>query len=358
MEHFISTDILLKIGEYLNDIKEYIYLLQINKFTYQNILNNNYIFRTELFQYKLLTLTENLPKYLFKIENLSLNKKGNDFNLLNEFKYLKYLKLKKIPNDFIFSEMPNLEELYILNSNLQLNALLNLKKLLKTLVLDNCDFKEDCLRELNNLIKLNIRTPKTRISGECLQHLQNLTTLQSFNCFNDQNVAKYIKNLHNLKTLKLHEKINDTNFLNKLINLTELNIDYIYNINEQDFFNLQQLKKLSLYGRGQLNNCFKYLNNLKELECKLENIDNFNSIKNTKKFKIMETSNFDENILKNVTNLVSFYCFLQHFQGYYLGNSLNLTELSLTSTEVKDEYLINLRKLKQLELNYCELITG
>ncbi|KAL9653355.1 hypothetical protein ABK040_001991 [Willaertia magna] len=94
MEHFLSIDILLKIGEYLNDIKDYIYLLHINKFTYQNILNN-VIFRTELFQYKKLTLTENLPKYLFKIENLSLNKKGNDFNLLNEFKY-KIFKIEKI----------------------------------------------------------------------------------------------------------------------------------------------------------------------------------------------------------------------------------------------------------------------
>ncbi|KAL9653345.1 hypothetical protein ABK040_001981 [Willaertia magna] len=250
MEHFLSTDIILKIGEYLNDIKDYIYLLQINKYIYQNILENEDIILTsKLFQRIFTILSKNLPKYLFRIENLRLKSTNKDFTLLNEFKFLKCLEMR-LQNDFIFNKIPNLEMLYIVNSTLQLNTLLNLKQL-KILNLLKCDFKDDCLNELNNLEKLIIRAPKKKISGKCLQNLQNLTTT-----------------------------IYDTNFLQKLINLTELDIQFIESANDKDFFNLQKLKKLSIYGYGQLNNCFKYLNNLEELFCQLNNVVNTKNIKN------------------------------------------------------------------------------
>ncbi|KAL9649544.1 hypothetical protein ABK040_003222 [Willaertia magna] len=359
MEHFLSADILSIISEYLNDVKDYLNLLQINKFVYYNILgndsNNKIILNSELFQNKKIILSKNIPKYLFNIERLNLYKKGNDFNLLYKFKYIKSLKIKKL-KDLI--NIPNLEELYIKNSILQPITLSNLKKL-KILNLNNCDLNDNCLKELKNLTKLSLNYCKT-ITGECLQNFSNLTTLKTFYSVTDQNFYKFIGNLKNLQKLRLFENNTENiNFLKELICLKKLIID-VTEFEEKYLFNLQNLQNLIIFGKGSLDNCFNYLTKLKELYCDFHNIVNFNKIKNIKNLKIR---NFREDIseekLQNFTNIIEFNAYyMNHFTGIYLNNNLNLTTLHIPSCKVKDEYLINLINLKDLNLSNCKQITG
>ncbi|KAL9653391.1 hypothetical protein ABK040_002027 [Willaertia magna] len=362
MEHFLSVDIPPVIGKYLDDVKDFLYLLQINKFVYHNVLanneNNKIIFDSELFQKKKIVLTKNFPKYLFKIKRLNLKKNGNDFSLLNEFRLLKSLKIKNLPEDFIFTNMLNLEELYIKNGILQLNTLSNLKQL-KVLNLDKgCCFTDDCLKELKNLTTLQL-FGKVMIAGECLQNFPNLTFLHS-ECFGNSNALEYIVNLQNLTELCVFTIFTSTTFLRKCINLKILDINYIREIDENDFYNLKNLQKLTISGDGLLDNCFDYLINLEELDCELENIANINRIKNLKRIKIRTVpKSFVEKDLENFTNIVKFNApYVYNITGKYLGNNLNLTKLFVMGTQINDKYILNLNKLKRLSLIKCKNITG
>ncbi|KAL9653392.1 hypothetical protein ABK040_002028 [Willaertia magna] len=361
MEHFLSTDVLFLISKYLDDIKDYLHLLQINKFVYHNVLNNNEIvLRNELFKKKLKTLSTNLPKYLFRIETLNL-KKSKNINLLNNFQYLKSLKISKLPNDFVFNDnLLNLEKLNVKDCCLQSNTLSNLKQL-KTLILRDCNLNDDCIKELKNLTKLCIWTPKNRIASECLQNFPNLTTLKTLFCFSDKNYLKNVENLQYLKTLFIWEEnniIKNTNFVKNLIHLQNLTLN-VEEIVECDLYSLQNLRNLSIFGEGTLDKCFNYLKNLEELQCDLETIVNSNNVHNLKNLNIRSVPhNIVDEELKRFTNLVEFSCHRYQFTGKYLTNNLNLTKLRVSCSQVKEEYLMNLKKLKLLDISNCKHVTG
>ncbi|KAL9643352.1 hypothetical protein ABK040_014806 [Willaertia magna] len=156
MEHFLTVDILSIIAEYLDNVKDFIHLFQINKFVYNNILNNSQtVLRNNIFKKEvILCLNEKLPPYLFQLQNLNITqterKEINNFNLLNKFKYLNYLEIQRIPENFIFPNL-SLKKLHIDISALQQNTLINLQKQLTALEFDTCIVNDNCLNYLNNL---------------------------------------------------------------------------------------------------------------------------------------------------------------------------------------------------------------
>ncbi|KAL9650921.1 hypothetical protein ABK040_015024 [Willaertia magna] len=317
MEHFLTPDILLIIGEYIDNVKDYIHLFQINKLVYNNILNNGQVvLRNNIFKKDVnLCLNEKLPTYLFQLQNLNTQTENemNNFNLLNKFKYLKYLEIQNLPENFIFSNLPLLEELIIDESNLQENTLFNLQQTLTSLQLYSCKLNDNCLNYLNNLQELKLTDCK-ELSGECLQNFKQLTKLD-VNCFDNDNFTKYISDLINLTNLTIHkaEPQYNSNFLQKLINLKDLSIILkdIY-----DFKNLTKLKTEDISGNILSENCFKNLINLKEL---------------------------------NVANCTN-------FTGKCLLNLINLEILNVRTTNVKDEYFKNLKNLKQVDFNINYLL--
>ncbi|KAL9649504.1 hypothetical protein ABK040_000743 [Willaertia magna] len=176
MEHFLTVDILSMIGEYVDNAKDYIHLFQINKFVYNNILNNNEtVLKNKIFKKHFIYLNEKLPNYLFQLQNLNIAQEEEEiinFNLLEKFKYLKYLKIEKLPKYFIFPNLPFLEELIIEISTLQENTLINLQQQLKILNLDECTANDDCLNYLINLQELKLAC-SDELTGECLQNFKN-----------------------------------------------------------------------------------------------------------------------------------------------------------------------------------------
>ncbi|KAL9643345.1 hypothetical protein ABK040_014800 [Willaertia magna] len=175
MEHFLTVDILSLIGEYLDDAKDYFHLFQINKFVYNNILNNNgTILRNNLFKNDLVIyLNEKLPNYVFQLQNLNIVTQTEDENnLLNKFNYLKYLAIKYLPENFTFPNLPLLEELIIENSVLQQNSLINLQQQLNILNLHECTLNDNCLNYLNSLQELNLIY--SRIPVPLQKTLQNM----------------------------------------------------------------------------------------------------------------------------------------------------------------------------------------
>ncbi|KAL9643355.1 hypothetical protein ABK040_014809 [Willaertia magna] len=303
MEHFLTVDILSIIAEYLDNVKDFIHLFQINKFVYNNILNNNgTVLRNKIFKNVIIYLNERLPNYLFQLQNLNIEQQEendiNNFNLLNKFNYLKYLEIENLPENFIFPNLPLLEELIITKSNLQENTLINLQHQLKNLDLYECTSNDNCLNYLNNLQKLKLWDCQG-VSGKCLKNFKQLTKLEIY-CHENNHYTKYISDLTNLKYLTLDKSnsLTNTNFLQKLINLEYLSI-FIENVVSE--------------------NCFTNLINLKELD-----------VSNS-------TCNFTGKCLLNLTNLERLY---------------------VQSTNVKDEYLKNLKNLKEVNFGYCYEITG
>ncbi|KAL9642546.1 hypothetical protein ABK040_011113 [Willaertia magna] len=360
MENF-SIDILFKISEFFNNIKDYLSFFQTNKFIYENVLKNNtQVLRSEMFKKKLITLTSSLPNYLFQIESLNLNKKGNDFNLLENFKYLKYLNIKRLNNEEYILQFPFLKELVIYNSFLFNNNLLSLQNL-NSLTLQNCNLNDDCLNNLNNLMELNIIECE-EINGECLQNLKMLTKFYFKNFKIENNIfTKHLENLMNLKHLNLLScKIDDSSFLQKLTNLESLEIK-LNNIVEENFYNLKKLTKLIVYTKeGFLNNCFKYLLNLEKLYCDLSIIKDITQLKNIKKLKLFDVNDdFKEETLQlfklNTIFELNVNYLNNDISGKYFNEMINLKYLYIAESLVKDEHLMNLNKLKELDINGCEI---
>ncbi|KAL9644606.1 hypothetical protein ABK040_015345 [Willaertia magna] len=320
MEHFLTTDILLIISEFLDNVKDYIHLFQINKFVYKNtLLNNNEtaVLQNELFKKETIYFNEKLPSYLFQLKYLNTSQENENNNLLHKFNNLKYLKIQNVPENFIFPNLPFLEELIIRKSTLHQNTLINLQQQLKIIDIHCCKLNDNCLSYLNNLQELNLICDK--ISGECLQNFKNLIKLNAhFSIDYNDDFTKYVKNLTNLKhlTIRYSEPINNSNFLKKLTNLEYLSV-ILEDIYEEDFKNLTKIKILNISGNILSENCFTNLVNLIELN------------------------------VNNSTN----------FTGKCLLNLTNLERLKVMDTNVKDEYFKNLKKLKQVNLSYCNEIT-
>ncbi|KAL9653870.1 hypothetical protein ABK040_012930 [Willaertia magna] len=346
MEHFLTPDILSTIGEYLNNVKDYIHLFQINKFVYNNILNDNEtILRNEIFKKEvIICLNEKLPSYLFKLQNLNITQENNDFNLLNKFKYLKYLEIQKLPKDFIFPNLSFLEELKIKNSNLQSSTLVNLQQKLKILNIARCTIKDDCLNYLNNLQELIVKLIKL--------HFEHSIKKDDF--------TKNIENIINLKHLTIHNYYPNynSNFLEKLTNLEYLSID-LENINEENFKNLTKLTTLDISGTilPEENNCFTNLVNLTELT--VGDCINFNgkcllNFTNLEKLNISKNEKLTDDSFKNLKNLRRLNirnC--QNLNGECFQYLNKLEDLHFTDLNISDKYLQNLTNLKYLSFTQC-----
>ncbi|KAL9650739.1 hypothetical protein ABK040_001793 [Willaertia magna] len=326
MEHFLSSDILLKITEYLNDIKDYLHLFQINKYVYENILNNkDFILDNQLFCNRITCLNEKLPNYLFNLQNLNISNENsnNNFDLLPKFKFIKYLQINKLPDNFIFTNLPFLEGLAIFNSVLQKETLINVAHT-KYFYFSSLNIKDNYLKHLNSPEELIFDNCKG-ITGECLQYFDKLTSLTDRSSFSESSVVKYIEKLTKLKKLKLitYDLNLNTNFLRNLINLEILDVT-LKDVDKEDFKYLTNLKELAISGRDlnlsdeENNYCFDSLINLVKL---------------------------------NVNYITS-------FTGKCLLNFVNLVKLFIPGSQVKDEYLINLKNMKELNIKYCRNING
>ncbi|KAL9651899.1 hypothetical protein ABK040_000245 [Willaertia magna] len=351
------------------------------------------------------------------INSLNLIEEENhEFNLLEKFTNLKKLNVKKIPEQYLI-KLTNLEELdidnYFYYSNLsKLNN--NLKKL--TLFFTR-PVTDDYLEKFTNLNELYLSGSTEKLNGKFLQNmnqlkilhlsgsniedkyfLNNLTELNIFSCvkvkgnglqnlkqlktliIENEGIINYkesIGNLINLTYLVIYDNssFQNTNFLQNLINLENLVI-VGFDCKDKDFYNLKNLKTLIINGNIS-GKCFKYLTNLKEVdgELKMEGqyfkyltnleklkikeikepftIEDFTHLKNIKQLTLTVPT-LNDNYLQFLTNLTDLdISGSQSINGDCLKNLVNLKTLNATETNIKDENLINLKKLRELDVTKC-----
>ncbi|KAL9646852.1 hypothetical protein ABK040_013712 [Willaertia magna] len=345
-DSFISVDILYEIVKYFKNIKDYINLAQINKYCYNVLLLTTHEMFTNLFntimENNFLILENNLPDYLFsKLENLTINFTEDHLNKLNLFTNLKHLKISH-----------------------------------KQSSIDNDSV-------VQNISKYNLFHNNILLK----EHLQSLNICGSI--FRDEDIQDFI----NLT------KLNITNV--KLFKRLDINGD----LKDEDFYNLKNLKYLSLYSINTLNgNCFTYLNKLVELKCELKNIKELKYLQNIKQLTILKIANeTTDKDLQNLTNIVNlnleefgqvtlnclltlenlkilnlcdFYSIedkyfrnLKNLTSLFLQNSTiieenlfrylqNLKQLYLNKLNINDKYLLPLKKLEVLSIYDCKNITG
>ncbi|KAL9641865.1 hypothetical protein ABK040_000803 [Willaertia magna] len=385
--YLFVTDIILEITKYFNDISDYIHFAQINKTFYYLLTLEETIVLNQLFEKNAIKLSNNLPNYLFKsINSLNLIEEENhEFNLLEKFTNLKKLNVKKIPEQYLI-KLTNLEELDIdnyfyysnlskLNNNLKkltlfftrpvtddyLEKFTNLNELylngsteklngkflqnmnqLKILHLSGSNIEDKNFLNLNNLTELNISSC-VKVKGNGLQNLKQLKTL----IIENEGIINYkesIGNLINLTYLVIYDNssFQNTNFLQNLINLENLVI-VGFDCKDKDFYNLKNLKTLIINGNIS-GKCFKYLTNLKEVdgELKMEG-QYFKYLTNLEKLKIKEIK--EPFTIEDFTHLKNI-------------KQLTLTTLNASETNIKDENLINLKKLRELNVTKCMNIIG
>ncbi|KAL9648517.1 hypothetical protein ABK040_012631 [Willaertia magna] len=338
MERFISQEIIYEIASFIEYIKDYISLSQVNKYFYNSLLieENNTFHNTfnNFFKKHYFYLADKnymLPNYLFKLKYIDFNNVIKS-DLLDKFINLKNLNISKVSKDinFIFPKLELLEELIINESTLPSNSLQNLNQL-KVLKLINCDNNEKLnLEFLINLKELTVI--KSIISSQSLKYLQQLEYLNINNAENNNNLINDadLGKLKNLKVLFING-MNTFNFLKRLTNL-------------ETFNNLQQLKYLYIDDFFIQSNDFKQLPNLEEASCNLSDLDNLNYLKNIKKLRIKKLSIrrvFRDEDLIELPNIVELN----------LQFNKDVTEIEYKGTNIKEEYL---QKLKGLSKNIKE----
>ncbi|KAL9655954.1 hypothetical protein ABK040_007575 [Willaertia magna] len=378
-----------------------ILLILLSKYHYNNlILNDNNIFQNIFKNYNFF-LFEDLPNYLFKLQNLNMVDicDNDSYYLLYNFTNLKSLKIDfkytlDLVHDFNFNYINKLKELYLFNCHLQNETNLSTLPQLEILHISDSYFTDEHLKDLINLTELNIKGKYSEFNGkyfynlkklkklklnytfvidENLKKLINLTELELFEnnnligtCFeNLLNLEKldiccnyndnvefkfqnYLDKLINLKYLHINEEITNFTFLKKLINLETLIL--IGNcIKDEDLYNLKKLKFLKCYGSEIDGNCFEYLPFLEELECDLNRIKNLNYLQNIKRIKAREKiipgNHIKDETLQKLTNIIELDISDSKMTGNCLLALQNLTSLNIDKTKIKDENLQNLKHI-------------
>ncbi|KAL9645332.1 hypothetical protein ABK040_002531 [Willaertia magna] len=214
-----------------------------------------------------------------------------------------------------------------------------------------------------------------------------------FNYFNDilfENIELKLTNnlpdyLFKLKKLHLNSNDNDYNLLQKftnvitlltgcffgnflqyLPNLEELLVDDIYNVNENSFTNLKQLKVLSILNNNQLKDeWLKNFNYLTKLEiCNNENNNITGSclqyFKNLKSLQLLKCLKINDELLLNCKQLETLIipgC--NNIFGNCFKELKELKNLDISyCNNIKDNCLNNLNNLKLLKIKNCDNITG
>ncbi|KAL9643675.1 hypothetical protein ABK040_016127 [Willaertia magna] len=351
--------------------------------TVENIHSLNEIFKRNIISLD----KENLPNYLNHLNSLYITKKQvpKENEIFQNFTNLKVLRVFRASiNDNNLKLLYNLEELWLNSCSKVIGTcFLQLKKL-KKLVLQFMNFiDEENLKELNSLEKLCIMNCK-KIKGCCLQNLQQL---QSLKIYNSNGYTTYFSSLINLKKLNFSVYLYSSNytFLQKLVNLEKLTIIVKKQLTDNDFINLQKLKYLKLIKESNISGeCFKHLINLEHFNChgaKLPNLkeENLNKnlitldlgenkisgkylylFKNLKQLAFQPNEQFKEDFLQNLsTNLEIFEITgTSEFKGLYLNKLINLKQLNVSSTNIEDKYLMDLKNLTKLEMLCCANIKG
>ncbi|KAL9648807.1 hypothetical protein ABK040_003740 [Willaertia magna] len=311
-----------------------------------------------------------------KLNSLTLlecyNIPTNCLKNLNQLKKLSIFDNYSITDDSL-NELINLEEFYINGCSFTGICLQNFTNL-KILDITDSNIKDDFLLNLNNLKELKLYNCRN-ILGNCLQNLIKLEHLSIQTCSNITNINQYLNNLTNLKYLKIYFCSSDE-FLtsNSLQNLT--NLEYLEirgkEFYDKDFCNLTKLKTLKI----NKIDCFEleemltgaflpYLTNLEILDCNFIVEEKY--CKNLKHLKTLSLWGLDNIIsedlsyLKNIKTISLFSSLSNHQEditGECLINMINLTRLQVIGTKIKDEHLINLTKLKYLDVSDCKNIIG
>ncbi|KAL9644640.1 hypothetical protein ABK040_015379 [Willaertia magna] len=383
------ADIISEIMKYINEIVDYFNLALINKAMFNLMMKENIHSLNKLFKRKQVILNNEIPNYFF-----------NNLHYLNIY-YSNYCSLQKCTklkalgiscsdiNDTILENMLDLKGLHLhYCNNITGTCFKNLKQLL-TLHLDCVNIADNYLTDLQNLQNLCL-TQCTTLTGTFLQNLNQLTFLNLLNTNIDNT---YLSSLTNLKILKVKGNSHlNIDLLNNLTKLEVLNIE-INNITDNDINHLINLKKLKLVGNST-NFTGDSLNNFKKLESlclkgtfnnlKEENISCLVNLVELYVFQpthVISTLSFSVKCLRNLTKLEKLTLQLnsevednyllqlknikqlivpnsENFTGKCLIDSFNLTELNVSHTKMEEKYLFNFKNLTKLNLSNCRNFTG
>ncbi|KAL9658251.1 hypothetical protein ABK040_012510 [Willaertia magna] len=274
---------------------------------------------------------------------------GFKFSLLNNFNNLKSLSIKEseIPKEEILIRFKDLEELILITSSGEINIkFLQQFTKLTSLTIKFCKIlNHNFLPFFINLKKLIVTYTSNKIN---LSNLINLETLAL--CSDDLNDEDFI-NFEKLKYLKLKNKYN--------------------NIKGTCFNYLPNLEYLGIAATELEEENLKYLTNLKILKLFSSDIESskisgkyFYHLNNLQQLIFTPNKEFKEEYLQYLQNLKSLTIFnyrdrkMEHFRGTYLKYCKNLTELIIPNTNVIDYNLKDLKNLKILNVSECKLLTG
>ncbi|KAL9658411.1 hypothetical protein ABK040_015730 [Willaertia magna] len=348
----------------------------------------------EIFKRNSITLNENFPRYLFHLNNLHIVKQKENLQLLQNFKNLKYLTLFNCQfEDKHLQHLNMLEELDFGCCDNLLGECFKEFKQLKTLQLHKLKLKDDSLTNLNNITSLEVYKCHN-ITGIFLQNCTQLIKLTYTGYSTD--IITHINSLQNLKILclTLRDDPNEGYQLN-LKNLEELELNYSddHYFEDADLINLPKLRTLWLFGNSNsiTGSCFinlqnlqnlyisefegelkeenlQYLTNLRVLDCKVAiSAYYLRNLSKLKELTFTPNDEFKEEYLENLTLLELLRLEIDldekinnlfKFTGKCLTNLINLTKLTIPFSKVEDKYLMELTKLKVLDVSFCETITG
>lgn len=256
--------------------------------------------------------------YLYNIETL-------DMSLCYQKEIIKYIfpnfiKIKKL----LLENCESFLE-YINFTDNEFDYLRNLETLI---INDNHVITDKGLQKLKNIRELNIQNCKN-ITNAGLSNLVTLETLCVNNVNNLPLTDDVFKNLTNLKKLELYfNNITDNGIYYN--NITDNGILYLTNIRE--------LKLTSTY----------------DIKCK-----DFDKLKNLVELTLICTTITDDDLiyLKNIKKLVLYF---SKINGKGLSHLTNIETLEISSSNITDEYITNiytLKKLKQISIFKCYLIS-
>ncbi|KAL9652025.1 hypothetical protein ABK040_000366 [Willaertia magna] len=358
-------------------------LTDLNISHHKNFTNNcleNRIYLKKLNISYCKQLTGDSLRNLTNLEDLNICDIDINDSQLSHLNKLKTLSISsyKITGE-CFSSLPNLEKLTVFSSLYKIKDenFVHLKKL-KHMVSGNCKeyleaprtpIMDVHLMNFNNLKELIVDSCKN-LTGECFYYLTNLEYLS----INETNIKDdYFENLTQLKKLSMNNCMNITgksfnnltkleelyatgsllndNNLQNCTNLQKLNLSNCYNVFGNGLTKMTKLEKLIINECQNFNGeNLKYLSNsldyLEADQVKLKD-EHFMNLSKLRVLKIAYNNNITGEGLVNLTNLKNLGIYkCVNVSGKYLTNLSKLEFLSFRETKVRNEDLVNLKRLK------------